>query len=112
MPRAGKTTLSSKYKCKVFHRDYIQPSQIVRSLNDFEDFVVEGVFANAYERKKIINGYNGNYKKCIYLNIPLEIRKHRECWTKYCEYFNFQEPTLEEGWDEIVIITPEKEEHI
>ena len=104
LPRAGKTTYSKRYD-NVIHLDscfsYRGVIHAMRGMKD--DVVVEGVYNHAYERKQLLNAYEGEMGKCIWLDTPDEIRSTRPGWGKNC-IKPFEPPTYEEGWDEIVII--------
>ena len=104
MPRAGKTTMSEKYNCEVVHLDYIGVDRCLKKAKTDNDIVLEGVFGNTNVRHKICENYLGNEKVCIWLDTPLEVRKKRTGWSKFCECVIFNPPTLEEGWDKIIII--------
>ena len=41
------------------------------------------------------------------MNTPIEIKKTRRGYNKYCEY-PFEPPTYSEGWNEIIIIEGDK----
>ena len=68
-----------------------------------EDVVVDGVYNHAYERKQLLEAYDGDYTKCIWLDTPDEIRSARPGWGKNC-IKSFEPPTYDEGWGEIIII--------
>lgn len=120
IPNAGKTTYSSRYK-NVIHTDDVVPSgrghhQTVRDMVANEDDVcVEGTFIIARHRKKLAEAYNGNRKVCIWLDTPLDECIKREdrgrgtLITRNCSAL-FEPPTLDEGWDEIIIIRGDYEQ--
>lgn len=103
-PRAGKTTFSRHYD-DVIHLDtsgaYRGVLHHVRGRSD--DIVIEGVYRNAYDREQLLQAYNGDRAKCIWLDTPVEIRRERPGWDKWCDK-PFEPPTYDEGWDEIIII--------
>jgi hypothetical protein len=109
LPRAGKTTYSQQFK-DVIHLDtsgaYKGVLHKVKYLSG--DIIVEGVYRLKYERNKLINTYNTDKYKCIWLNTPDKIRRSRDGWDKWCDK-PFEPPTLEEGWDEIIIISGEND---
>lgn len=104
LPRAGKTTYSKKYD-NVIHLDYCGAYRgVIRRIRQIEgDVVVEGVYRLARERKGLLQAYQGEGCKCIWLDTPDEVRRSREGWDKYCDK-PFEPPTLDEGWDDITII--------
>lgn len=103
MPRAGKTTYSQRYE-NVIHLDgngYNKVKDMIS--NTFGDVVVEGIYHDSRSRTKLIKAYQGHGTRCIWLDTPLEIRKARPKWTPSYGMI-FEPPTLDEGWDEIVVI--------
>ena len=114
VPNAGKTTYSKRYK-DVLHLDEIgtidKVIKIVEQIKD--DVVIEGYFGKVWERVKIRSAYKG-YAKCIFLNTTIEESIKREDRGRYncilCRAHNlFEQPTYNEGWDEIVIIRGKNE---
>lgn len=104
LPRAGKTTYSEKYD-NVIHLDMCGAYEgVIHNIRGkSEDVIVDGVYQNRYLRGRLIKEYKGNGLKCIWLDTPQEVRCTRKGWSKGCD-FPFEPPTLDEGWDEIVII--------
>ena len=106
-PRAGKTTFSKKYEniCPVIHIDEIHSSvrvmQKVRAISG--DVVVDGIYYTPRERKELLASYRGSGTRCICLDTPKEIREER-MHRKIRKDYPFLVPTLDEGWDEIIII--------
>lgn len=118
LPRAGKTTYSQRYvgKCKIYHADdYGCPVnayvRISKKLNSDEDVVVEGLYNRAETRASLIAPHSKEKTICIWLDTPIEIKKTRQGYSRHCEY-PFEPPTLDEGWDEIIIIRGEYEQRI
>ena len=114
LPRAGKTTLSKQYSCKVLHLDhYGNFGRVRKKLNgEIGDVVVEGTYTHAMQRESLLNAYKGNDSKCIWLDTPLEVRQAREGFRPNMAEMHFYPPTLDEGWDEIIIIRGEHEQRI
>ena len=103
MPRAGKTTYSEKYD-NVIHLDGLGYHTVKSKVGEIEgDIVVEGIYEHPQIRSRLIDAYKGQGKRCIWLDTPLEVRKKRPMWRPY-HGFEFEPPTLDEGWDEIIII--------
>lgn len=111
-PRAGKTTYSERFN-DVIHLDtsgaYRGVLRKVKRLNG--DVVVEGVYRHQSERIHLIQVYDTDRYKCIWLNTPDEVRQSRKGWDKWCDK-PFETPTLSEGWDEIIIIRGNNEQRI
>lgn len=106
LPRAGKTTYSMRFKepYEVVHTDMCgmkYARERVERANG--DIVVDGVYKGAKERTELCRAYNGELKKCIWLDTPKEIRMRRANYNRHCD-FPFKPPTYDEGWDEIEII--------
>ncbi len=110
LPRAGKTTYSEQFACRVFHRDeygtrlhsYLRVNKKVDGSDD-EDIVVEGIYHTPQARESLIRAYRGRGAKCIWLDTSTEVKKTRRGYCPSCEY-PFTPPTYDEGWDEIIII--------
>ena len=80
----------------------------------------EGCYNRKTMRKKFLELFNSNLytKTCIWLNTNFEICQEREINIKhrtdqivYSQATGFQPPTLDEGWDEIIIIKDNDYEH-
>ena len=110
LPRAGKTTYSERFD-EVIHLDTSGAYQgVLRRLKHKDgDVIVEGVYRLIKERENLIRAYNGTVFKCIWLETPDEVRQSRRGWDKWCDR-PFEPPTLDEGWDEIIIIRGEHEQ--
>lgn len=108
IPNAGKTTYSQKYNNVIHLDDVIRTSVICEMVAREDDVCVEGVFVDARRRKKIAEVYEGK-KICIWLDTPEDVcisresRNRSEGLIKCCSQ-SFEPPTLDEGWDEIIII--------
>lgn len=101
-PRSGKTTLSKIFNCPVAHLDNVQfrgCEQLVKNHID-ERVCCEGYYPTAKMRKRLIDCATGK-KICVWVNACLDIRKSRTGFS--CDPY-FEPPTLDEGWDKIVII--------
>ena len=110
LPRAGKTTYSERFD-DVIHLDTsgAYKGVIHRLKYKDGDIIVEGVYHTQRQRKDLIQAYKGQGFKCIWLDTPQEVRRYRHGWDKHCD-FPFEPPTLEEGWDEIIIIRGNNEQ--
>ena len=104
LPRAGKTTYSNRFD-DVIHLDNSGGyGGVNRRLQHKEgDIVVEGVYNTKSQRESLLRAYKGKGTRCIYLDTPQEVRKTRQGWDKFCDY-PFEEPSLDEGWDEILVL--------
>jgi len=122
IPNAGKTTYSAKYE-NVIHFDYVWSTNVYDYLAELvknnNDLCIEGVFGASEKRKKILQ--ESKIKNtCIWLDVPVEICLERERnGRKRSDHLviwaaeDFEPPTLDEGWDEIIIINNENDiQHI
>lgn len=113
IPNAGKTQYSLRYE-NVIHFDDVWSRNVYQYLADEvkrnNDICIEGVLGKASNRKILVSE-SKTKNTCIWLDTPLEICLDRErsgrkrsdhlvIWANY----EFEPPTLDEGWDEIVII--------
>lgn len=110
--RAGKTTYSKQFE-KVIHLDFCggplscYDHALEKIADQQGDVIIEGVYNTAERRKALLNAYQGNDKKlCIWLDTPLNIIEERakKSHMPVCIPTLFEPPTLDEGWDEIIII--------
>ena len=115
IPNAGKTTYSQHFD-NVVHMDDVASkgkasSRILEIISEStEDMVLEGVFISRYQRKQLVNACKPEWKNtCIWLDTPLdecirrENRGRKPNLMQNC-HACMQPPTLDEGWDEIIII--------
>ena len=116
--RSGKTTYSKQYD-NVLHLDAfgIMPRNYGRLLKAVEkadgDIVIDGIYDTAKLRAKLLKAYKGGDKKtCIWLDTPLDVIESRFAIIPSKHPYPFEPPTLDEGWDEIIIIRGEHEQRI
>ena len=111
MPRAGKTTYAKRFD-NVIHLDGLGYHNVKTKVSPCtDDITVEGVYEHPRQRTSLIEAYKGKGARCIWLDTPLEVRKTRPMWQPY-HGLVFIPPTLEEGWDEIIIIRGDHEQCI
>ena len=112
LPRAGKTTYAEQFD-GVIHLDKCGAYRgVIHNVQPHHgDVVVDGVYDKRFYRECLIKAYQGNGTRCIWLDTPQEVRRTRKGWNKGCDY-PFEPPTLDEGWDEIIIIRGEHEQRI
>lgn len=124
IPNAGKTTYSNRFD-NVIHYDDVNSTEnepliitLLKLINACpENVCVEGLFLKAFYRKELVSNVNKKKKICIWLDTPLEECFKRELRERSlvlireaCTFFD--PPTFDEGWDEIIIIRGDKEEHL
>ena len=80
-----------------------------------EDVCVEGTYLAARQRRRLSSAYKGGGKVCIWMDTPLDVciarenRGRKEGLHIMCAQA-IQPPTLDEGWDEIVVVKPDGSE--
>lgn len=104
---AGKTTYSKRFKDVIHLDDYIGKYcyQKVKEVAENNDYVVEGIYNKVHLRKELLEIKKDKYKKCIFIDVSKETLKKRRMFA----YPQFEPPTLNEGWDEILIIRDNEE---
>ena len=119
IPNAGKTTYSQRFD-NVVHMDNVASkgkasSRILEIISEStDDMVLEGVFISRRQRKQLVNSCKPEWKNtCIWLDTPLEECIKRESRGRTANLMRnchlcMQPPTLDEGWDEIIIIRDRK----
>lgn len=107
LPRSGKTTYAQNYNSEiVLHLDttmYGYQGIKTKVWQTTGDIIIDGVYHTKEHRMNLLKVYQGNYKKCIWLNTPIEIRKQRDGYI-YMKNEYFEPPSYDEGWDEIEVI--------
>ena len=117
LPNAGKTTYSSRFK-NVIHLD-----DIPRHGHQFKecdkkasavvgDVCVEGVYNSVKERKALIKACEHQSPKvCIWLDTDVNecVRRENQYRKRtvgmvLSHHKSFQPPTLDEGWDEVIVV--------
>lgn len=113
--RAGKTTYSQQLN-GVIHFDgmgnrlSLRYSRINEIASRSKDIVIEGIYNTTEQRRKLLESYQGTYRKCIWLDTPKDVVIERMSQTQKHiskSHFDFEPPTLDEGWDEIIVIREE-----
>ena len=116
LPNAGKTTYSARYENVIHLDDFPQVGdggkydRCNRQAAARENAVVEGVYNTCELRAKLLDVCKQHDRKvCVWLDTPAEICKQRENRGRPTAIVDvqekmFQPPTLDEGWDEIVVV--------
>ncbi len=110
--RAGKTTYSKQFE-NVIHQDSFYGNlleryqQVCDRVTD--DSVVDGIFHTAESRKMLLSKCNNAHNTCIYVDTPLNVIALRMTHGKTDDISrviptDFEQPTYEEGWDEIITV--------
>ncbi len=113
LPNAGKTTYSNQYK-NVIHFDDVWSrniySYLVDEIKKDNNICIEGVFEKSLKRRMLVEASNSK-NICIWLDTPLDVcldreRKGRKRSDHLVIWANedFEPPTFDEGWDEIITI--------
>ena len=114
LPNAGKTTFSKRFDNALHQDDIGAISYIIDRIEQMDDVIIEGYFGRKNERDRVRKSHKG-YTKCIFLDISVEESIRREDRNRHPQILrnasrSFEPPTLDEGWDEIVIIRGEYEQ--
>ena len=117
VPNSGKTTYSKLFS-PIYHSEdffrgnyeqqFVDCNKFLSTL-DF-DFYIEGTYNTIAFRKELLEACKHHkYKQCIYREISLETSLKRErrgrCLSSLkIAYKMLAPPTLDEGWEEIIVI--------
>lgn len=122
IPNAGKTTYSQKFS-NAIHYDEMNGTikdrcALLNELAKNNGSVFEGVFGEAKMRKELVSNSKGN-AVCIWIDTPIDVciereknYRRRSLGMVEMHHNNFETPTLDEGWDEIIIIRGNNEQRI
>ncbi len=120
LPNAGKTTYSAIFE-NVIHLDDIPHKTFGEQLYKCnrlaaanEHSVVEGVYNTKRRRRELLRACKSHQKKvCVWIDTPYEECVRRENRGRphivAIHYKMFEPPTLDEGWDEIIIVRGKNE---
>lgn len=117
LPNAGKTTYSKQFNNVVHQDEERRTDKVCEKVSQMSECVVEGIFASSVQRRRVLDAYQGDYTKCIFLDISLDTSIKREdrgrkpFILENCAK-HFSRPTYDEGWDEIIIIEENNVESI
>lgn len=121
LPNAGKTTYSSQFDNAIHFDDCKMPRQQIFEKMVAEstgDVYAEGVCNSKRSRGMFLKAisHRTDKKVCIWIDTPLEVCIERENNFRrrpigmVLEHARrFQPPTLDEGWDEIIVVRDGKE---
>ena len=128
-PGSGKTTISNKftkeYNAIRYSFDEMKCTRysdiipyITKSLHDGNNVVVDALFKTLEQRKEILSAIKGIEckKTLIFINTSLDECIHRNAqrakplssFMVECIYNSIEQPTIDEGWDEIIVIDNNK----
>lgn len=122
-PNSGKTTYSSNFE-NVIHHDDVSKYGYKKYKSGFHycedqlrnmdgDVCVEGIYNTIVDRRRILNILKDKnyYKICIWMDTSIEECRRRSKLYRFEPSFVidhsidiFQEPTYDEGWDQIIRI--------
>ena len=114
LPNSGKTSYSARYD-DVLHYDEFRLNtreryqRIIQIAQEEPDICIEGVYGEARRRAELVKAVKPNKAICIWLNTPVEECVKRENRSRptgivLAPAQKFQPPTMDEGWDEIIVI--------
>lgn len=106
--RSGKTTFAQRYKDVIHLDNYGRPPESYAKLLPkvaklAGDLTIEGIFDTAELRRQLLDAYQGRGSVCIWINTPQEVIDGRY-FRPPTKPHTFEPPSLDEGWDEIIII--------
>lgn len=116
--RAGKTTYAKRFGNAIHLDDYgigdkAYPRVADKVSKTIGDVVVEGIYNTPERRKTLLDVCPNKRKICIWLDTPLdEIERRFYKWKPRNLPHKFEPPTLDEGWDEIIILRGDDEQRI
>lgn len=111
LPNAGKTTFSARFE-NAYHGDDLRRQGInLWDIIKEDGVVLEGIYNRADLRQKMLRTASRPCV-CYWLDITVQeaIRREtrgRKPWFFEMHNNDFQPPTMDEGWDEIIRITAE-----
>lgn len=117
IPNAGKTTFSKRFDGALHLDDVGSIRRITEMIKQIDgEVVAEGYFGRREERQRVRKAHNG-YSICIYLDITIDESIKREDRGRNKQILQnalrfFEPPTLDEGWDEIIILRGDNEQRI
>lgn len=102
-PNAGKTTYSQQFANVLHFDDYLgRYADGYAIASTMQDVVIEGLFQRRKTRMELLNALSHQSPRiCVWIDTPKEVCKARPNF-KGSTYM--EPPTLEEGWDEIIIV--------
>ena len=115
LPNAGKSTYSEQFESVLHYDDISRFSKARRDeiYRATEAEVIEGIFNTAESRKNILRFVKRDRYRAIWIDTPVEMCLEREHQYRcrpdslvLSHARNFEPPTYDEGWDEIIIIRP------
>ena len=109
MPNAGKTTYCERFGNVVHLDDRRTIAATCKAMHGMDDVTVDGIFPTRSTRRRLLRAYEGNGKRCIWLDVPYGECLRRETRGRSSAFFErfsdlFEPPTYDEGWDEIIIV--------
>ena len=117
LPNAGKTTFSARYETALHQDDIGTLDKVIETIRQKSgDIVIEGYFGTCSDRRRVLSVCNGK-SRCIFIDISVEESIRRENRNRHPQILRnafrfFEPPTLDEGWDEIIIIRGNDEQRI
>ena len=109
MPNAGKTTYCERFGNVVSLDDHRTVAETCKAIRGMDDVTVDGIFPTRETRRRLLRAYEGSSRRCIWLDIPYSECIGRESRGRSSAFFErfrdlFEPPTLDEGWDEIIVV--------
>ena len=112
LPNAGKTTYSAQFEDVLHYDDISRCTRAERNeiYKAFQGDCIEGIYNSKQSRERLLSCLPKDTEKvCVWIDTPAEECIRRENRGRSPELVKshermFEPPTLDEGWDEIVLI--------
>lgn len=116
LPNAGKTTYSRRFN-NVIHGDDLMRLTREERKEIFKATAaecIEGVFNKADLRRDVLDSVRHDRRVCVWIDTPTETCIAREDRGRFYVVEQhaamFEPPTMDEGWDEIIVIGEKENE--
>lgn len=116
LPNAGKTTYSARFSHVLHYDDFADISADAeyaacnKAAAALEEVVVEGVYGSVKRRKELLAVCADKQEKiCIWIDTPMQVCINREDRGRPKAVVtgaaaDFEPPTVEEGWEKVIVI--------
>lgn len=116
LPNSGKSSYAERFHNVIHYDDYLgQPEEVRQAAYKAAggDVTIEGIYNTVAARKTVLDAVNADRRVCIWLDTPPEECSRRENRGRSQLLMRlhqkiFEPPTPDEGWDEIIVVTPEE----
>ena len=108
LPNSGKTTFSEMFDNTVHYDEIMNDKNLLHIISHSD--ICEGIFNTSKSRRKILEENTDNFNVCVWMDTPLDVclsresKRGRGIGVVLHQYDILEPPTLDEGWNIIVII--------